>query len=56
MVKVPTGGRKKKLNAPVATTAVVTATQSRPRVATIRITSRNESDTVAAFSLGSHFR
>ena len=50
MVKVPTGGRKKKLNASTATSEVTTATRSGEVAATTRTMSRNVVETVAAFA------
>ena len=54
MVNVPTGGRKKKLNASIATTDVVTATQSRELAATSSTTMSKAVETVAALATRNH--
>ena len=55
IVKVPTGGRKKKLKQSIATTEVTTATHRRDVAATTRTIIRNVVETVAAFETCSHF-
>src|SRR5262249_59502152 len=55
MTNAPTGGRKKKLKASIATIDVVTATHSRDVAATSRTTIRYPSATVVEFErLGHH--
>ena len=53
MVKVPTGGRKKKLRVNIAATDATIATRSRPIVAVPRTMSRSASETVVGLMSGS---
>ena len=52
MVKVPTGGRKKKLKASIAAIEVATATHNRDVAATTRTTISSVVETVAALADG----
>src|ERR1700732_1021969 len=54
MLKVPTGGRKKKSNASAATTDASAATQSRDEAATKRMINRKDSATVVGLVKLSH--
>src|ERR1700687_458230 len=54
MLKVPTGGRKKKSNASAAVTDAITATHSRDEAATKWMINRNDSATVVGLVTRSH--